>query len=72
VVCLGATAAQTLFGPAFRVTRDRGKVLSTPFSPKVVATVHPSSLLRQPDAESREREYKSFVGDLRIALRAAK
>src|SRR3954453_17352297 len=39
LVCLGATAAQALFGPSFRVTRERGKVLSSPFSPKVVATV---------------------------------
>lgn len=68
VVCLGATAAQTVFGPAFRVTRDRGKVLSSPLAAKVVATVHPSSLLRQPDPESREREYKRFVADLRVAL----
>jgi DNA polymerase len=72
VVCLGATAAQTIFGPSFRVTRERGKVLSSPLAPKVVATVHPSSLLRQPDAESREREYKQFVSDLRIALKTAK
>jgi uracil-DNA glycosylase len=71
VVCLGATAAQTIFGPAFRVTRERGKVLSSPFAPKVVATVHPSSLLRQPDEESREREYRLFVSDLRIAVKAA-
>jgi probable DNA metabolism protein len=71
VVCLGATAAQTIFGPSFRVTRERGKVLSSPFASRVVATVHPSSLLRQPDEESREREYKNFVGDLRVALKAA-
>jgi len=71
VVCLGATAAQTIFGPAFRVTRDRGKVLTSDFAPKVVATVHPSSLLRQPDEESREREYKGFVADLKVALKAA-
>jgi DNA polymerase len=71
VVCLGATAAQTIFGPAFRVTRERGKVLSSPFAPKVVATVHPSSLLRQPDEESRQREYKLFVADLKVALKAA-
>jgi uracil-DNA glycosylase family protein len=71
VVCLGATAAQTIFGPAFRVTRERGKVLPSPFAPKVVATVHPSSLLRQPDEESREREYRLFVSDLRIAVKAA-
>jgi uracil-DNA glycosylase len=71
VVCLGATAGQTIFGPSFRVTRERGKVLSSKLAPKVVATVHPSSLLRQPDEESREREYAHFVSDLRVALKAA-
>ncbi|HJT81351.1 MAG TPA: UdgX family uracil-DNA binding protein [Chthoniobacterales bacterium] len=71
MVCLGATAAQTIFGPAFRVTRDRGKVLNSEFAEKTVATVHPSSLLRQPDEESREREYKGFVADLKVALKAA-
>lgn len=70
LVCLGATAAQAVFGPAFRVTRDRGKVLKSELASKVVATVHPSSLLRQPDEESREREYKHFVSDLRAALKA--
>jgi DNA polymerase len=72
LVCLGATAAQAIFGPAFRVTRERGKVLESELAPKVVATVHPSSLLRQPDEKSREREYKLFVADLRTALKAAK
>ena len=73
VVCMGATAAQTIFGPAFRVTRERGKVLTTPSVPngEVVATVHPSSLLRQPDEESREREYAAFVADLKVAVKAA-
>ena len=71
LVCLGATAAQAIFGSSFRVTRDRGKVLESALVPKVVATVHPSSLLRQPDEESREREYKLFVKDLRVALKAA-
>ncbi|MCA1660211.1 MAG: hypothetical protein LC642_06710 [Verrucomicrobiaceae bacterium] len=71
-ICLGATAAQTIFGPAFRVTRDRGKILASALAPKVVATVHPSSLLRQPDEESREREYKLFLADLRGALKAAR
>lgn len=71
VVAMGATAAQTIFGPSFRVTRERGKVLSSEFAAKVVATVHPSSLLRQPDEESREREYKNFVADLRLAVKAA-
>jgi DNA polymerase len=71
VVAMGATAAQTIFGPSFRVTRERGKVLSSEFGTNVVATVHPSSLLRQPDEESRKREYAHFVADLRVALKAA-
>lgn len=71
LVCLGATAAQAIFGPQFRVTRERGKVLASELAPKVVATVHPSSLLRQPDEESREREYTLFVADLRTAIKAA-
>ena len=70
VVAMGATAAQTIFGPSFRVTRERGKLLSSKLAPRVLATVHPSSLLRQPDEASREREYKLFVADLRAALRA--
>src|SRR5260370_16292924 len=70
VVAMGATAAQTIFGPGFRVTRERGKVLSSKFAPRVLPTVHPSSLLRQPDEESREREYGHFVADLRAASRA--
>jgi len=71
LVCLGATAAQSIFGPSFRVTRDRGQVLESELAPKVLATVHPSSLLRQPDEESREREYAHFVDDLRVALKAS-
>ncbi|MGA7273738.1 MAG: UdgX family uracil-DNA binding protein [Candidatus Udaeobacter sp.] len=70
VVAMGATAAQTIFGPSFRVTRERGRVLSSKLAPRVLATVHPSSLLRQPDEPSREREYKHFVSDLRAAVRA--
>ena len=72
LVCMGATAAQAIFGPKFRVTRERGKVLESELASKVVATVHPSSLLRQPDEESREREYKLFVADLCVAAKAAK
>ena len=71
LLCLGSTAGQAIFGPSFRVTRERGKVLSSKLAPKVVATVHPSSLLRQPDEESRRREYRNFVADLRVALKAA-
>ena len=71
LVCLGATAAQTVFGPSFRVTRERGKVLSSKLAPRALATVHPSSLLRQPDEESRQREYERFVVDLQAARKAA-
>ena len=70
VICLGSTAGQAFFGPSFRVTRERGKVLSSKLAPKVVATVHPSSLLRQPDEVSRDREYARFVVDLKAALKA--
>lgn len=71
LVCLGSTAAQAIFGPSFRVTKQRGVVLKSEFAAQVVATVHPSSLLRQPDEESRAREYALFVADLRVALQAA-
>ena len=71
VVAMGSTAGQSIFGPSFRVTRERGKVLSSKIAPRVLATVHPSSLLRQPDEESRHREYKKFVADLRVAANHA-
>jgi len=71
VIALGSTAGQAIFGPTFRVTRERGRVLSSKLAPKVVATVHPSSLLRQPDEKSREREYAHFVADLLVAVKAA-
>jgi DNA polymerase len=72
LLCLGATAAQAVFGPSFRVTRERGKVLSSKLAPRAMATVHPSSLLRQPDEESRQREYERFVVDLRAARRVSR
>ncbi len=67
LVCL----VQALFGSAFRVTHERGKILVSPFAPTVVTTVHPSSLLRQPDEESRAREYALFVSDMRVAGKTA-
>lgn len=57
LVCLGSTAAPAIFGSSFRVTKERGTVLSSEYAPRVLATVHPSSLLRQPDEENRAREY---------------
>jgi uracil-DNA glycosylase len=70
LVCLGATAAQALVGRGVRVTRDRGKPLDSPLAPVVLATVHPSSILRAPDQESRRREQALFVDDLRVAAAA--
>ena len=67
VVCLGATAAQALLGRSFRVTQQRGVLLDAPFAPKVMATVHPSSILRAPDEETRRQETRGFVADLKIA-----
>jgi uracil-DNA glycosylase family protein len=64
VVCLGATAAQALLGASFRVTRQRGRFVAWDRRAKVLATVHPSSILRAPDEESRQREMEAFVADL--------
>jgi len=66
IVCLGATAAQALLGRGFRVTQQRGQVLPFDAAPHIVATVHPSSILRAQDDESRHREYERFVKDLRV------
>src|SRR5947207_5066101 len=71
IVLLGATAAQAVMGPAFRVSKQRGEVLNSPFGIPVVATVHPSSILRATDDESREAAMSSFVADLRVAARNA-
>jgi DNA polymerase len=65
IVCLGSTAAQALLGRAFRVTRDRGRPIPSSLAPYVVATVHPSAILRAPDQEARHREMEAFVADLR-------
>ena len=70
VVLLGATAAQALLGGKFRVTQERGKPLEdTSLAPYVVATVHPASILRAPDPETRESEGRAFVEDLRTVKR---
>jgi len=68
--CLGATAARALLGRQFRVTRQRGKLL--PFRPslRVVATVHPSSVLRAPDDQARTLAFDQLVADLRTVARA--
>jgi DNA polymerase len=69
VVALGATAAKALLGPAFRVTRDRGKLVASPEWGRVIATVHPSSILRAPDEAARRQERRKFVADLKKVAR---
>ena len=70
IVCLGATAAQALLGRNFKVTEHRGTFIPSTLAPHVLATVHPSSLLRAPDEETRHRERQRFVDDLKIVARA--
>jgi DNA polymerase len=73
LVCLGATAAQALLGRGFKVTQQRGAFVNSPLAPLVTATVHPSSILRAPDEESRREEMRGFVADLeRIARKLAR
>jgi uracil-DNA glycosylase len=70
IVCLGATAAQALLGRPFKVTAHRGELVPSTLAPIVVATVHPSSILRAPDDESRRQEMVRFTADLRMVARA--
>jgi len=67
LICLGATAAQALLGKSFKVSRQRGERVESPLAPVVVATVHPSSILRAVDDEARRVEMARFVEDLRAA-----
>ena len=68
VVCLGATAAQSLLGADFRVTKERGQWLEFEDGQRIIATIHPSAVLRA--GENREQEYRSFVADLSVVARA--
>ena len=81
VVCLGATAAQSVLGPQFKLMQQRGRVLPSPPSlgsgeagsqMRVVATIHPSAVLRAPDSEGRRAAYDSLVADLKVAAKVAK
>jgi uracil-DNA glycosylase family protein len=69
LLLLGSTAAQAVFGPRFRVTQERGKPLSSELAPVVIATAHPSSILRAPDDASRHEAYRLLVSDLEVAAR---
>ena len=67
ILCMGAAAAQSLLGRDFRVTQHRGEFLESSLVPAVMATIHPSAILRAPDEETRRTEFAKFVADLRKA-----
>ena len=69
IVCLGASAAQSLLGPSFRLMRTRGRLVAGPGGERVVATIHPSAVLRAPDAGRRREAYASLVADLKVVAR---
>lgn len=69
LVCLGATAAQALLGKDFRVTEMRGRWLESGHAERTIATVHPSSVLRAPDADARASQYAEFVNDLKVVAK---
>ena len=71
LIALGATAAQDLFGRSFRVTKQRGQPLDFEFAPLVMATIHPSAILRADD-DQREEEYRRFVADLEVLARGVR
>jgi DNA polymerase len=69
IVCLGATAAQALLGPKFRVSKQRGQFIESTLAPYITATVHPSSILRAPDEATRHAEKRQFIDDLKKVAR---
>ena len=71
IVLMGATAAQSVLGPSIKVSKDRGKVMSSPYGVPVLATVHPSSILRATDDDSRDAALAAFIADLKVAARSA-
>lgn len=64
IVCLGATAAQALLGRAYRLTQEHGHFVANEWAPRITATLHPSAVLRAPDAEQRQATYTQLVSDL--------
>ena len=69
IVCLGATAAQSIMGKSFRVTKERGRAVKAPDGSTVIATVHPSSVLRAPDAAARAEAEREFLADMKKVAR---
>ncbi len=72
IVCLGATASQSLLGSDFRVTKQRGRFLKSRWAPRLLATYHPSAILRAPDEVDRRRKHQELVADLRLVAQALK
>ncbi len=72
LVCLGSTAAQSLLGRDFSVTRQRGQLIDSPLAPFVIATVHPSSILRAPHTNARHLQMQAFVNDLKMVAQWAR
>jgi uracil-DNA glycosylase family protein len=70
LVCLGTTASKALLGPDFRLMKERGKFLQTPWAPKLLATFHPSAVLRAQDEAGQARVYRTLVADLGLAAAA--
>jgi DNA polymerase len=70
IVCLGATAAQSVLGPQFKLMQNRGKVFPSELGDRVIATIHPSAVLRAPDSEGRRLAYESLVADLKVVARS--
>jgi len=70
IVCLGATAAQSVFGSQFKLMQQRGQLLPSTLAPQAVATIHPSAVLRAPDSEGRREAYEMLVADLKVVARA--
>jgi DNA polymerase len=72
VVCLGATAAQSVLGARFKLMQQRGRVVPSALAERVVATIHPSAVLRAPDSAGRHEAYGMLVADLTVAAKVAK
>jgi len=70
IVCLGATAAQSVFGSQFKLMQQRGELLPSPLAARALATIHPSAVLRAPDAEGRREAYEMLVRDLKVVAKA--
>ena len=69
VVCLGATAAQSMLGASFKLMRQHGEVVASSLAARVVATIHPSAVLRAPDSEGRRAAYELLVADLKVVAK---